>query len=94
MTETERAKTIRQIDERVKGLKAEYGTEGPRKKTLKPVMPKKKKKGTIRTIIEAIKKFVPKPPKPKETIDLPKIAKEDIPTLRKIMGRPPLEKKK
>ncbi|MCK4828790.1 hypothetical protein KA005_74385, partial [bacterium] len=59
-----------------------------------PVTPKKKKKGTIRTIVEKIKSLLPTVPKPKKKIDLPKIAKEDIPALREIMGRPALEKKK
>jgi len=96
MAETERAKTIRQAEERIKAIKGRHGitTEQPRKKTLKPVTPKKKKKSTLRSIIERIKKLVPKTAKPKKKIDLPKIAKEDISTLREIMGRPALKEKK
>ena len=94
MAETERAVKIRQASERIQRLKTEYGVEGERKKTLKPVTPKKKKKGTIRSIIQRVKTLLPIVPKPKKKIDLPKMAKEDIPALRQIMGRPPLKEKK
>jgi len=65
MTETEKKTKIRQISQNVKRLKAEYGVEGPRQETLTPVTPKKKKPGTIRRVIETIKKFIPKIPVPK-----------------------------
>lgn len=94
MAETERAKSIKQTTETINRLKKEYGITGPRKETLKPVTPKTKKKSTLRSILQRIKKLIPKRPKPKKKIDLPKIAKEDIPTLREIMGQKPLKEKK
>ncbi len=61
MAETERAKTIRQATERTKALKKEYGVTTPPTAgatTTPTIVAPKKKKSTVRSVIERIKKLL------------------------------------